>query len=54
MLNGAGIIVAIAASRVMVNAHYLSDVFAGAAVGTLTALLLQKWFVRQGWIARKV
>jgi membrane-associated phospholipid phosphatase len=32
---------AIAASRVMVNAHYLSDVLAGAAVGILSFVLLR-------------
>lgn len=32
---------AIAVSRVMVNAHYLSDVFAGDAVGFLTVLSLR-------------
>lgn len=46
--------IAIAVSRVMVNAHYLADIFAGALVGTLTAVLLQKLFVQQGWIPRKV
>jgi len=30
----------LAGSRVMVNAHYLSDVFAGCAVGLLTTLLI--------------
>jgi membrane-associated phospholipid phosphatase len=45
--------VAIALSRVMVNAHYVSDVFAGAAVGWLTGMLVQKMFVQQGWIANK-
>ncbi len=32
----------IAVSRVMVNAHYLSDIFAGAAVGILTVLLIRR------------
>jgi len=45
--------IAIALSRVMVNAHYLSDVCAGAAVGWLTVVLLRKLFVQQRWIARK-
>jgi membrane-associated phospholipid phosphatase len=35
---------AIAASRVMVSAHYPSDVIAGAAFGTLGALLVREWF----------
>jgi undecaprenyl-diphosphatase len=35
---------AIAASRVVVNAHYPSDVLAGAVVGTVGALLVRRWF----------
>jgi undecaprenyl-diphosphatase len=35
---------AIAASRVMVSAHYPSDVIAGAAFGTLGAVLVRDWF----------
>lgn len=35
---------AIAASRVMVSAHYPSDVIAGAAFGVLGALLVRDWF----------
>lgn len=34
----------IAASRVMVSAHYSSDVIAGAAFGALGALLVRDWF----------
>ncbi len=45
--------VAIAVSRVMVNAHYLSDVFAGAVLGALTVVSLQNLFTRQGWIVFK-
>jgi len=43
--------IAVAVSRVVVNAHYLSDIIAGALVGMLTALLIQKLFIRQHWIA---
>lgn len=35
---------AIAASRVMVSAHYPSDVIAGAAFGALGAVLVRDWF----------
>lgn len=35
----------IAMSRVLINAHYISDVLAGAALGTATALLLAMPFV---------
>jgi membrane-associated phospholipid phosphatase len=35
---------AIAASRVMVSAHYPSDVIAGAAFGAFVALLVRDWF----------
>lgn len=34
----------IAASRVVVTAHYPSDVFAGAIVGTVGALMVRRWF----------
>lgn len=34
----------IAASRVIVNAHFPSDVIAGAVVGTVGALLVRSWF----------
>lgn len=36
--------VVIAMSRVVVNAHYPSDVIAGAVVGTVGALLVRGWF----------
>jgi len=36
----------IAASRVLLTAHFLSDVIAGAAVGTLCALGVKYWFDR--------
>lgn len=36
--------VVIAASRVVVNAHYPSDVIAGGIVGTVGALMVQSWF----------
>ena len=36
--------VAILVSRVVVSAHYPSDVVAGAVVGTVGALLVRRWF----------
>jgi len=44
----------IAASRVIVSAHYPSDVIAGAAVGTVGALLIRKWFAvrRLGFVVQ--
>jgi undecaprenyl-diphosphatase len=40
----------IAFSRILLDAHYLSDVIAGAAVGTICATLAFAWFRRHGWI----
>jgi membrane-associated phospholipid phosphatase len=42
--------VVMAASRVMINAHFLSDIVAGAAVGSLTALAVAAQFRKRGWI----
>jgi undecaprenyl-diphosphatase len=36
--------VLVASSRVIVNAHYPSDVIAGAIVGTVGALMVRSWF----------
>jgi len=38
----------IAISRVVVSAHYPSDVFAGAACGALGAILVREWFAARG------
>jgi undecaprenyl-diphosphatase len=38
----------IAASRVVVTAHYPSDVLAGALVGVAGALLVRRWFALRG------
>jgi len=38
----------IAFSRVMVNAHYLSDVLAGTAIGWLVTAFLTLWFFKKG------
>jgi len=43
--------VAVSVSRIVVNAHYLSDTLAGAAVAILTVLILRNLFYRRGWIA---
>lgn len=39
-----GYAVLIGASRVMVHAHYASDVLAGAAFGALGAIIVRNWF----------
>lgn len=44
--------VAIAASRVVVNAHYLSDVAGGAATGALFTLLMARLYRDRGWLFR--
>ena len=38
----------IAVSRVVVTAHYPSDVLAGALVGVVGALLVRRWFALRG------
>ncbi|MCW8129917.1 MAG: phosphatase PAP2 family protein [Planctomycetota bacterium] len=40
---------ALAFTRVVVNAHYVSDVLGGMMLGTLTALAVRAWFRRKGW-----
>jgi undecaprenyl-diphosphatase len=40
--------VAIAVSRVVVTAHFPSDVIAGAVVGVVGALLVREWFAARG------
>ena len=42
--------VVMAISRVMVNAHYLSDIVAGAFVGSLIALAVRDGFARKDWV----
>jgi len=39
--------VIIAVSRIVLDAHYLSDVIAGAFVGSVGALLVRDWFARR-------
>jgi membrane-associated phospholipid phosphatase len=38
----------IAASRIVVTAHYPTDVLAGAVVGTVGALMARRWFALRG------
>jgi undecaprenyl-diphosphatase len=40
--------IAIAVSRVVLLAHFPSDVVAGAAVGVLGVLLVREWFAARG------
>jgi undecaprenyl-diphosphatase len=40
--------VAIAASRVVLTAHFPSDVMAGAVVGVVGVLLVRDWFAARG------
>lgn len=41
--------IALSFTRVIVNAHYLSDVFAGMLLGAFSALLVRYWFERKAW-----
>lgn len=49
-LFGVGFALVIGFSRIALNAHFLSDVLAGAAVGALSAGLVTRWFALRGWI----
>jgi membrane-associated phospholipid phosphatase len=40
----------IAASRIVLDVHYLSDVIAGALLGGAVAVLLGKWLEKRGWL----
>jgi undecaprenyl-diphosphatase len=40
----------VAASRVVIGAHYLSDTLAGALVAVVTTFYLARWFRRKGWL----
>lgn len=42
----------IAATRIVINAHFLSDVVGGALVALLTALWLRRSFAQRGWVFR--
>jgi len=43
----------VAASRVLVAAHYVSDVLMGSYLGTILTLYLYTWFIKKGYLARK-
>ncbi len=45
--------VVIAASRVVVNAHYFSDVAGGAATGLIFTLLFARFFRDRGWLFQR-
>ena len=44
----------IAVSRVIVNAHYVSDVLGGAAVGAVSAGVVIDWFRRKRWLPEPI
>lgn len=46
--------VLIGLSRVIVNAHYLSDILAGAAVASLTVMVVTYQFTKQSWLNPKL
>lgn len=41
----------VAASRVVIGAHYLTDTLAGAALAVVTTFYLARWFRRKGWLS---
>ncbi|MCG8509946.1 MAG: phosphatase PAP2 family protein [Rhodospirillales bacterium] len=40
----------IASTRVLLNAHYISDVIVGFYLGVLVALLFRRMWIRRGWL----
>ena len=44
--------IALGFSRIAVNAHFVSDVVAGAAVAVVTTLWLRDFCARRGWVFR--
>jgi undecaprenyl-diphosphatase len=48
------IAVLIGLSRVIVNAHYLSDIVAGAMIATLTVLVVTNQFTKRHWLNPKL
>lgn len=47
MLGVAGLI---AVSRIVVGQHYITDITAGAVLGTLGAFAVRNFFVKRGWL----
>jgi len=45
--------IVIAATRVVINAHYLSDVIGGLLVALATVVWLERFFDRRGWLFRE-
>jgi undecaprenyl-diphosphatase len=43
----------IGVSRIVLDVHYLSDVIAGAFLGTAVAILVGNWLERLGWLPRR-
>jgi len=48
-----GLAVLIAISRIITGQHYLTDITAGAVLGTLGAFAVRNWFVSRGWLFEK-
>jgi undecaprenyl-diphosphatase len=48
-----GVAVLIAASRIITGQHYLTDITAGAVLGTLGAFAVRNFFVSRGWLFEK-
>ena len=48
-----GVAVLIALSRIITGQHYLTDITAGAVLGTLGAFAVRNWFASRGWLFEK-
>jgi undecaprenyl-diphosphatase len=48
-----GVAVLIAMSRIIAGQHYLTDITAGAVLGTLGAFVVRNFFVSRGWLFEK-
>lgn len=44
--------VLVAASRLFITVHYLSDVLVGSAIGIATVILMARWLRGRGWVLR--
>lgn len=54
VLPMAGLALLVGASRILVGAHYVSDVLMGAYVGAAAAVLVHRLFMRRGWSVRLI